>query len=69
MRTELLGLELTHALRMLASEGIVPQVTITAAPKKADREGTLRVVFAADGGRTLIVSSFVDPIADAAEKQ
>jgi len=69
MRTELLGLELTHAQRMLESEGVMPQVTTTAAPKKADRKGTLRVVYADDGGRTLTASSFVDPIADAAEKQ
>lgn len=65
MRTELLGLELTHAQRILSGEGIEPEIVMTTAPKKADREGTLRVVFAADSGKKLIVSRFVDPIADA----
>ena len=69
MRTELLGLELTQAQAMLAAQGVVPRVTITAAPKKTDREGTLRVVFAGDGGKELIVSRFVDPIADAQAKE
>ncbi len=69
MRTELLGLELTQAVRVLEGEGIAPQVTITAAPKKADREGTLRVVFASDDGKKVIASRFVDPIADAQAKQ
>lgn len=68
MRTELLGLELTHAVQLLEKEGITPQIRITAAPKKADREGTLRVVFADDDGRTLIASRFVDPVADAQSK-
>ncbi len=68
MRTELLGLELTKVLEMLSGEGIQPQVTVTAAPKKADREGVLRVVFASDDGRRLIVSRFVDPVAEAEAK-
>ena len=54
MRTELLGLELTQAVHMLECEGITPQVTVTTAPKKADREGTLRVVFASDDGKEII---------------
>ena len=68
MRTELLGLELTRAEEILAAQGIVPKVTVTAAPKTADREGTLRVVFAGDDGKTLIVSRFVDPLADGQAK-
>ena len=68
MRTGLLGLELTQAVQLLEKEGVTPQVRITAAPKKADREGTLRVVFAGDDGRMLIASRFVDPIADAQVK-
>ena len=65
MRTELLGLELTHARGILAKEGVEPEVTVTAAPKRTDREGVLRVVYAADDGRKLIVSRFVDPLEDA----
>ena len=64
MRTDLLGLELEHALALLEKEGIVPDVTQTAAPKKAEREGRLRVVFAGDDGKTLIAARFVDPVAD-----
>ena len=64
MRTDLLGLELSHALAVLKNEGIVPDVTQTAAPKKAEREGKLRVVFAGDDGKTLIAARFVDPVAD-----
>ena len=69
MRTELLGLELTRALEILSGEGVEPQVTVTAAPKKADREGVLRVVFAADDGKRLIVSRFVDPVSEAGAKE
>ena len=69
MRTELLGLELTNALKMLSGEGVQPQVTVTAAPKKAEREGVLRVVFASDDGTRLIVSRFVDPVAAAEAKE
>ena len=65
MRTELLGLELTHVQRILSEKGVSPEVVATAAPKKADREGTLRVVYASDSGDRLIVARFVDPIADA----
>ena len=64
MRTDLLGLELDDALAMLEKEGIVPDVTQTAAPKKTDREGKLRVVFAGDDGKVLIAARFVDPVAD-----
>ena len=64
MRTDLLGLELEHALAMLEKEGIVPAVTQTAAPKKTEREGKLRVVFADDEGKKLIAARFVDPVAD-----
>ena len=69
MRTELLGLELTQAQALLAAQGVVPEVTVTAAPKKTDREGTLRVVFAGDDGKKPIVSRFVDPIAQAQAKE
>lgn len=65
MRTELLGLELTHAQQILSREGIEPEIVITAAPKKVEREGILRVVSASDSGKRLIVSRFVDPVADA----
>ena len=65
MRTGLLGLELTQAAALIEREGIVPQVTITAAPKMADREGTLRVVYVSDDGKSIIASRFVDPIAKA----
>ena len=69
MRTELLGLELTRAEEILAAQGIAPEVTVTAAPKTANREGTLRVVFASDDGKEIIASRFVDPIAEAQSKQ
>jgi len=69
MRTELLGLELNHALSILKAEGTTPSVTMTTAPKNADRQGTLRVVFSSDSGGQLIVSRFVDPIADAPQEE
>ena len=64
MRTDLLGLELDAALAMLKKEGIVPDVTQTAAPKQTQRDGKLRVVFAGDDGKQLIAARFVDPVAD-----
>lgn len=69
MREDVLGLELSAALEVLRREGIEPQVTMTAAPKKADREGVIRVVFASDDAKTIVASCFVDPLscAQAAE--
>ncbi len=67
MRTALLGLDLAQATRLLQEQGITPQVTVTAAPRGADREGTLRVVFASDDGAALIAARFVDPIAQEKE--
>ena len=68
MMTELLGLELTQAQALLSSHGVIPEVTVTAAPKQMERDGVLRVVYASDDGRKLIVSRFVDPIAQAQSK-
>lgn len=65
MRHDLLGLELSMALDMLAGEGIKPQVTVTRAPKRQDETNCiLRVVYASDDGKALTVSAFVDPIAE-----
>ena len=66
MRTDLLGLTLEQAQEMLAREGAKPSIQLTSAPKKADRGGKLRVVYASDDGSRLIVSRFVDPLAQAA---
>ena len=63
MREDLLGLELSHAQEILSREGIVPDVTMTSAPKKAQREGgCLRVVYASDDGSSLTAAAFVDPL-------
>ena len=69
MRHDLLGLELSMALAMLAGEGVAPQVTITRAPKRQDETNCmLRVVYASDDGKELTVSAFVDPIADGVQE-
>ena len=53
------------AQAMLEREGIVPEITVTRAPRRQDDAGcTMRVVYASDDGRRLTVSAFVDPIAD-----
>ena len=65
MRHGLLGLELSMAQAMLESEGVVPQITVTRAPRRQDDAGcTMRVVYASDDGRRLTVSGFVDPVAE-----
>ena len=70
MRIDLLGLELEHALALLAGEGIKPQVTATRAPKRQDESRcTMRVVYASDNGRELTVSGFMDPIADGLQEK
>ena len=69
MRTGILGLELTAALILLRAEGIEPEVTVTAAPKAAAREGTLRVVYASDDGKRLTAACFVDPAAHWCSKE
>ena len=64
MREDLLGLDLAKAQAILAGEGVVPAVTVTRAPKRAQREdGVLRVVYASDDGASLTVSAFLDPAA------
>ena len=64
MRHDLLGLPLGLALERLKAEGICPRVQVTNAPRRRDEAcGELRVVSAPDGAETLIVSSFLDPIA------
>ena len=63
MRTELLGLALSDAQALLLAEGITPQVRITSAPRREESaEGTLRVVYASDDGRSLTVASFLSPL-------
>lgn len=68
MRVDLLGLALDDALRVLAGEGIEPQVTLTNAPRRAqETRGMLRVVCASDDGTRLSAARFLDPIADQAQ--
>ena len=68
MRHDLLGLELSMARVVLEREGIEPGITVTRAPKRTDdAHCVMRVVYAADDGRQLTVSPFVDPLADAAQ--
>ena len=63
MRTELLGLALDDAKALLLKEGICPQVRVTSAPRRENgAEGTLRVVYASDDGRSLTVASFLSPL-------
>ena len=63
MRIDILGLELNRALSVLEQEGIVPQVTVTHAPRrKEETDGVLRVVYADDSGSRVTVSRFLDPI-------
>ena len=65
MRDDLMGLTLEHAIEMLKSEGIAPQITQTDAPKRrGETGGVLRVVYASDDGQRLTVARFFDPIAD-----
>ena len=65
MRHDLLGLELSMAQAVLQSEGIDPRITVTRSPRRQDDAGcAMRVVYASDDGKQLIVSNFVDPIAD-----
>ena len=64
MRENLLGLRLSDAMEMLRREGIDPQVTLTAAPRRKEAEGgDLRVVYASDDGRRLTAARFLNPIA------
>lgn len=68
MRQELLGLPLSRVQEMLAAQGVLPQITFTSAPKRANAQGgTLRVVYASDDGLQLTAARFFDPISD--EKQ
>ena len=62
MRTDLLGLELSRAQELLRAEGVRPDVTVTRAPKRAQDEGVLRVVYASDGGERLTASPFLEPL-------
>lgn len=64
MRTRLLGLPLDGALALLREAGIEPQVVATKAPRRDGEAGALRVVSAAQDGSRLIVSRFLDPLAD-----
>ena len=65
MRMQLLGLELRQAETILDAQGIKPQVTTTDAPRRKQTEGgTMRVVYASDDGRKLVVARFFDPISD-----
>ena len=69
MRTDLLGLPLEQALRVLAGEGVEPQVTVTNAPRRAsETRGMLRVVFASDDGAKLTAARFLDPIEENQEE-
>ena len=69
MRDDLMGLELESALAVLESEGILPQVTLTNAPKRAAQTGgLLRVVYASDDGKQLTAARFFDPIAENAQE-
>ena len=69
MRDDLMGLELESALMVLEGEGILPQVTMTNAPKRAAQTGgLLRVVYASDDGKQLIAARFFDPIAENAQE-
>ena len=64
MRESLLGLRLSDAVETLRREGIDPQVTLTAAPRRREaQEGELRVVYASDDGRRLTAARFLNPIA------
>ncbi len=64
MRESLLGLRLPDAVETLRREGIDPQVTLTAAPRRREaQEGELRVVYASDDGRRLTAARFLNPIA------
>ena len=69
MRDDLMGLTLESVLKTLEGEGIAPQITETAAPKRANEtDGAMRVVYASDDGTRLTVARFLDPIADAQQK-
>ena len=64
MRESLLGLRLPDAVETLRREGIDPQVTLTAEPRRREaQEGELRVVYASDDGRRLTAARFLNPIA------
>ena len=66
MRIDLLGLDVESARAMLEEEGVVPQITLTSAPKRAqETQGMLRVVFASDDGAQLTAARFLDPLDDA----
>ena len=62
MRTELLGLELSRAVELLRAQGVRPSITVTRAPKRAQDEGTLRVVYASDDGERLTAAAFLQPL-------
>ena len=69
MRIDLLGLEVEKAQAILAQEGILPQITLTHAPKRAEEtRGMLRVVFASDDGTKLTAARFLDPLAEGDRK-
>ena len=61
MRAELLGLDLARAKEILRAEGIEPRVTVTCAPWGGERDGTLRVVYAASDGKRLTAAAFLQP--------
>lgn len=65
--TEIIGLPLDQALSALKARG-VPDVCIveSKAPRGARNTGALRVTCVRDGGKTLIVSRFLDRV-DGAE--
>ena len=52
--TELLGLTLEQALEVCAQQGIVPDVTYTAALRRPVENGQYRVVRVQDGGKRLV---------------
>ena len=63
----LLELPLETVRSILAKEGIVPEVELTANPR-GRQEGVLRVIRVLDGGRKLTCAYFLDPLAETGTK-
>lgn len=61
----LCGMPLEQVVAALEQQGIVPQITVTCAPRRTeDSSRILRVIRVNDGGRKLTVARFYDVVSN-----